>query len=86
MDITLEFVDTYLFDKIYATLLPLQSPPFNTNNGLNTTTFDAKAASPWEYHPASTYLSFPPGEAAYMSQWTRDNTWRQLITLYLITW
>ena len=86
MDITLEFVDTYLFDKIYATLLPAQSPPFNTNNGLNSTLYDAKAASPWEYQPASTYLSFPPGDAAYLSQWNRDNIWRQLITLYLITW
>ena len=86
MDIVLEIVDTYLFDTLYAALLPVQSPTFNTNNGLNSTTFDAKSASPWQYQPASTYLSFPPGEAAYMSQWTRDNIYRQLITLYLITW
>jgi len=86
MDIALEFVDTYLFDQVYATLLPVQTPPYNTNNGLNSTLIDAKASSPWEYAPASAYLSFAPGEAAYMSQWTRDNIWRQLITLYLITW
>jgi len=87
MDIALELCDKYFFDHVYAALLPVQTAPYNLGNGvINSTAFDPKASSPWEYHPASTFLSFAPGDAAYMSQWTRDNTWRQLITLYIITW
>jgi len=87
MDVALELCDKYLFDHIYAALLPRQTLSYDLGNGVvNSTAFDPKASSPWEYHPASTFLSFAPKDAAYMSRWTRDNIWRQLITLYIITW
>jgi len=84
MDIGLEFVDRYLFDKVYATLLPAKQPAnfFNQTGA----PWDAKAASPWNYKPASELLSFAPTDAAYQSSWTRDNIYRQLVTLYLVTW
>ncbi|TVY88002.1 Delta(7)-sterol 5(6)-desaturase [Lachnellula willkommii] len=87
MDIALELCDTYAFDYIYSALLPASSSPYNLNDGFsNATTFDAKAASPWQWHPASQFLSFPPTDAAYMSQWPRDNIYRQFLSLFLIMW
>ncbi|KAF2261190.1 C-5 sterol desaturase [Lojkania enalia] len=88
MDIVLEGLDTYLFDVIYATLLPAQSPIVPGN----ATTYDS-LKSPvgfqprtWEFIPASEYVSFPPGKYAYMSSWARDDWRRQWLSLFLITW
>lgn len=44
------------------------------------------APSGWQFTPASNYFSVQPGEYAYMSRWDRDNVWRQLVSLYIITW
>ncbi|OCL05045.1 C-5 sterol desaturase [Glonium stellatum] len=93
MDIILEGFDTFVFDRLYATLLPAQFP----NNGLSgasgNATFSsirevptAYAKSTYQYHPASEYLSFQPTQYAYMSRWNRDDWWRQALSLYLITW
>jgi lathosterol oxidase len=87
MDIALELVDTYVLDKVYASLLPAKIPSYNINNGLhNSTIYDLKASSPWQFEPASSMISFTPGEAAYMSQWNRDNIYRQAVSLFFITW
>jgi len=87
MDIALELCDTFFFDYVYATLLPTQPAPYNlANGGGNATQFDVKASSPWQYESSTKYLSFTPRDAAYMSQWTRDNIYRQLFSLFLITW
>lgn len=87
MDVVLELCDKFVFDQVYATLLPLQPSSNNFNAGVvNSTASDLKVFSSWKYQPATTYVSFPPNEAAYMSHWSRDNIWRQLITLYVITW
>lgn len=87
MDIALELCDTYAFDYVYSTLLPASPSPYNLNDGFgNATTFDTKAASPWQWQPASQFLSFPPTDAAYMSQWSRDNIYRQFLSLFLIMW
>jgi lathosterol oxidase len=86
MDIALEFVDTYAFDRLYAAVLPASPAPYNLKGALgNGTSFDA-SSSPWQYEPASQYISFQPGEAAYSSQWDRNNVYRQIISLYFITW
>jgi lathosterol oxidase len=87
MDIALELCDTYVFDYMYAKVLPVQPAPYSLNGGpSNVTITDFKAASPWRFQPASSILSFQPTDAAYMSQWTRDNVYRQLFSLFLITW
>ena len=41
--------------------------------------------SEWEYAPASKYFGVRPSEYAWMSAWSRDNAWRQFVTLYLVT-
>ncbi|KAG0648495.1 Sterol-C5-desaturase [Hyphodiscus hymeniophilus] len=86
MDIALELCDTYIFDHVYAVLLPASPAPFNLKSGVSNATFWDASSSPWQYEPASQYISFEPREAAYLSQWTRDNIIRQLISLYFITW
>jgi lathosterol oxidase len=86
MDIALELCDTYIFDHIYAALLPASPAPYNLKNGIGTLASWDATSSPWQYQPASSFISFPPGEAAYQSQWRRDNMIRQILSLYLITW
>jgi lathosterol oxidase len=83
MDIVLECFDKYIFDHIYAAALPAAAPTHFNQTGAE---WNPKAASSWQWEPASALLSFQPTDAAYKSAWTRDNLYRQLITLYLITW
>ncbi|CAI6333444.1 unnamed protein product [Periconia digitata] len=89
MDVVLELCDTYVFDPIYAALLPAQTPsllPNGTFSSVKEVPTNLPHASTWEYRPASQYLSFTPGKAAYMSQWPRDDVRRQFLSLFLITW
>ena len=91
MDLVLEAFDTFLFDPIYATILPAQSIANAPNATFSSvrevpTSASYAAQSKWEYKPASQYLSFRPRDSAYMSQWSRDDWRRQLLTLFLITW
>lgn len=83
MDIPLECFDTFIFDHIYAALLPAQQASYGLNGPSNAS---LASTSPWTYEPATKYISFQPREAAYMSQWTRDNPYRQFISLFFITW
>jgi Delta7-sterol 5-desaturase len=89
MDIVLEVFDTFLFDPIYATLLPAQTAPFAANatlSGLKGEPTGFVSPTGWEYKPATDYFSITPGPSAYMSQWARDDWKRQAVSLYLITW
>jgi len=87
MDIALELCDTYIFDYMYKAILPAQPLAYNLNDGVgNATAFDYRAASKWQFEPASSILSFPPTDAAYMSTLDRDNIYRQAFSLFLITW
>lgn len=91
MDVVLEIADTFIFDPIYATLLPAAaSQPFAAN-----TTYSSIAAEPtsytvphatWQYEPSTYLFSLQPGQSAYMSAWNRDDWRRQATTLFLITW
>lgn len=90
MDIVLEVFDTFLFDPIYATLLPASG-----SNAFNTpphSTFSSMREAPtpmyngFKYQPATSYISFEPSEYAYMSRWQRDYWARQATSLFLITW
>lgn len=112
MDVVLEFADTYIFDQIYANVLPLQTSsasfdPISTitasfknsvrdigSNLVNATFAAATAAgnsdslpirSTWQWEPASQFLSAQPSEYAYLSQWDRDNVFRQSISLFFVT-
>jgi lathosterol oxidase len=90
MDVVLEFLDRLVFDQMYATLLPLGSSPLDflkPNSTLATYEVGSiPATNGWTFEPASQYLSLGPGDAAYLSSWTRDDPWRQMISLFLITW
>jgi lathosterol oxidase len=94
MDLVLEGFDTYLFDPVYASLYPVL-PRENIYNAIKGNASAAgvilgeKVApllNSWEYKPASQYLSFTPLKWAYESSWQRDDPWRQLISLFIITW
>jgi hypothetical protein len=91
MDLVLEGFDTFLFDLLYATVLPARTPGLALN-GTYSSLREAPTAAPyaapktWHYEAASEYLSFPPSKYAYMSEWPRDDWRRQLVTLFLITW
>ncbi|KAK5001238.1 c-5 sterol desaturase [Elasticomyces elasticus] len=94
MDVVLELFDTFLLDRLYASAFPitpsaavyhafdLAQSPNRTWSGLQ----EAGVGSMYKYQPASSYLSFQPSAWAHMSQWPRDNAWRQLLSLYMITW
>jgi lathosterol oxidase len=86
MDIALELCDRYIFDYVFSTVLPLATPNHFYDGPSNSTVFDPKAASIWQFEPASKIISFEPSDAAYLSQWSRDNIYRQAISLYFITW
>jgi lathosterol oxidase len=87
MDIALELCDKYIFDHIFAALLPAANVSYGLDNAsMNSTLLELSASSTWQYAPATKFFSFQPGEAAYLSQWNRDNIYRQFISLYFITW
>jgi len=94
MDVVLEVFDTYLFDQLYAAALPA-SPAGAFYNALGEKSVNASiaglqdaaalGAAKWQYEPATEWIFLTPGDHAYMSQWSRDNAWRQTLSLYLIT-
>jgi lathosterol oxidase len=94
MDLVLEVFDTYLFDPVYASLLPIapKSTTYNafSGNGSAPIATVRDVAAPqyngWKYKPASQFLSFTPSNYAYQSSWPRDDPWRQILSLFAITW
>jgi len=88
MDVVLEVFDTFIFDRLYAVLLPASSIAFTKNTVKNaaTSTFSSMREMPTALNHASQFLQLEPSPFAYMSAWSRDNIWRQLLSLYLITW
>ena len=89
MDIVLEIFDTFLFDRLYATLLPASTATTSYSalkDGAASTTFSSMREMPTAYHGASQYLQLAPSQWADMSVWPRDNVYRQALTLYLVTW
>lgn len=83
MDIVLEVFDTVILDHVYATLHPTKPPLSDFNSASNTT---AEPLSVWRYEPATAYVHLEPSKAAYMSAWSRDNMYRQILSLFFITW
>jgi lathosterol oxidase len=83
MDIVLEVSDRFLFDYMYAWLHPSKLHDFPELAAANVS---ARQFSTWEYKPATAFFSVEPSEAAYMSEWARDNIYRQSLSLFLIMW
>ncbi|KAL9613732.1 MAG: hypothetical protein Q9167_001746 [Letrouitia subvulpina] len=87
MDIVLEVFDTLLFDRLYATTLPASSISYAAQKAGNATSFHTSVhSSPTAVQFLSKFLHLEPSQFAYMSSWPRDYIWRQVISLYLITW
>ena len=87
MDVVLEIFDTFLFDRIYAAALPAPIPAYARNVVKDpTTTFSSMRELPTAIARTNQLFQLEPSQYAYMSQWGRDNVWRQGISLYLITW
>lgn len=85
MDIALEICDTFAFDYAYAKLFPARTIPYDLANGA-LSNFTAKAASSWQYEPATSLFSLEPSNAAYATSVPRDNIFRQFVNLFLMTW
>lgn len=84
MDVVLELTDTFILDYLYAWALPARAafgfPDYPSANATG------QAFSTWKYEPATHFFSVEPSQAAYQSAWSRDNIYRQGLSLYLITW
>ena len=91
MDVVLEIADSFIFDPLYATLLPgASAQPFVANATFSSfkeepTGFAVPHAT-WQYEPSTHFFSIKPSKYAYMSAWNRDDWQRQALSLYLITW
>ncbi|KAL0473701.1 C-5 sterol desaturase [Neurospora intermedia] len=83
MDVVLEVSDQFMFDYMYAWLLPARPALYDFPDKSNGT---AQAFSSWVYEPATKFFSLEPSQAAYQSIWTRDNIYRQALSLFLILW
>jgi lathosterol oxidase len=94
MDIVLEIVDFLIFDRLYAGIWPAgpASHGLSAVKDIQNATIPSYGGIPTEYlnnfqyKPASQYISVAPSKYAYMTSWPRDDPFRQLLSLYLITW
>jgi lathosterol oxidase len=91
MDITLEVFDTFIGDRLYATILPASltssANAFNElGNVFNATLSLFGNPDSYVYQPATQYFRLEPSKYVYLSAWPRDHIYRQALSLYLITW
>ncbi|EEQ85884.1 c-5 sterol desaturase [Blastomyces dermatitidis] len=89
MDVILEVLDTFIFDYFYAKFAPAKDAAAivsSFSGSLNATKYEFVGAGGYVYQPTSSYFKLQPSIYAYTSSLPRDNLWRQLLTLYLITW
>lgn len=86
MDIVLELIDTVIADRVYAHLFPINSDLNGlANEAVNNASIHRKILS-WKWQPATKFFNIEPTQAAYMSSLSRDDPYRQLVTLYFISW
>ncbi len=93
MDIVLEVFDTYFADYCYAKLLPASGPSFFAQGvkHVASSTFSSirEGATPapvYTYHPSTSFFRLEPSRYACQSALPRDSLYRQVLSLYLITW
>lgn len=80
MDIVLEFVDTFIADYTYAYLFPIGLPHKAEVND------SAQLFAPYVSQHETGFFHVQPSQAAYMSLLTRNNPYRQSLTLFFIAW
>lgn len=90
MDVVLEIFDTFLFDRLYATVYPATTPmvlkKVVQDAIIPTSSFSSMREVPTPFAPTTQFLQLDPSPYAYLSGWPRDNVYRQALSLYLITW
>ena len=77
MDVVLDVLDTFVFDRCYASLLP---DPFAIPSN------DTLSQQPFLNHNVKVYYPLEPSQWAEASRWKRDNVTRQTISLFIIAW
>lgn len=85
MDIVLELTDTFIADYAYAYLFPSRPAPYDFPYA-SAANASAQTFSAWTYKPATKFIQVQPSQAAYMTSLPRDHPYRQLATLFIITW
>ncbi|EED15305.1 sterol desaturase, putative [Talaromyces stipitatus ATCC 10500] len=78
MDVLLDICDTFVFDRLYATVLPVKA--FISNDTLHDVGNQAYNKQVQLYYPLQ------PSQWASSSSWSRDYLPRQALSLFLITW
>ncbi|KAG8532058.1 uncharacterized protein KY384_003695 [Bacidia gigantensis] len=88
MDIVLEVFDTVFFDRFWAAVYPASSLAAYKENPqhASTPTFSSMREMPTSIQPATKFFQLEPSRYAYLSEWPRDNIYRQGASLFLITW
>jgi lathosterol oxidase len=77
MDVILDVIDTFVFDRLYATILPVSHTGPGYTALENQTTYNQHVG---------VYFPLEPSRWVGASQWKRDHITRQALSLCLITW
>jgi lathosterol oxidase len=75
MDVVLDVLDTFVFDKLYALLLPAKS--FDL--------LDQDSVVDYNSH-INRYVTLTPSQYAVESSLARDNILRQFLSLFITIW
>ena len=91
MDIVLEVIDTLFLDRFWVAVHPSSSAgrlssPNTDSYYVPTSTFSSMREAPTQLQPATKFFQLEPTQYAFMSEWPRDNPYRQGISLFFITW
>lgn len=76
MDVVLDVLDTFVFDRLYSTFLPANLAQLAAN----------KENFPTYNENVNRYVTLPPSHWATRSSWARDDIQRQAVSLFLIMW
>ncbi|GAB1217880.1 Delta(7)-sterol 5(6)-desaturase erg3B [Aspergillus terreus] len=84
MDVLLDVLDTFVFDRLYATLFPVSPAVLHSQTTHGVSQNGTELASVNTH--INRYISLEPSEWAAKSTWSRDNIYRQFLSLFLMTW
>lgn len=85
MDIVLELTDTFIADYAYAYFFPARPAPYDFPHA-TAANASAQTFTAWTWKPATQFIQVAPSQAAYNTSLPRDHVYRQLVTLFFITW
>ncbi|KAA8903824.1 hypothetical protein TRICI_005635 [Trichomonascus ciferrii] len=90
MDIVLECIDTYALDYVYATLLPAtEGSGMSGFEEMHNVTLPRQPGNILSKAGGDIYgqpFMFPASSYIEASSWSRDNIYRQFISLFFVTW